>query len=81
MFRAVGAQSRGGEDVDDLAVGRDGLAHELTHGGVDLLGRLPARGVLFVERGLDGLEKRHVVVNLRRLVARGAEGAERSETD
>lgn len=57
MFRTVGAQeSRTREHIDDLPVGRDRLAHELAHGGVDLLGRPAVAAALLVERGLDGLE-------------------------
>lgn len=57
-----------------LPVGRDGFAHELAHGGVDLFGRFAVAAVLLVEHGLDGLEQRHVIANLRRLIAGGAEG-------
>lgn len=67
-------QSGGGEDVDHLAFGGDGFAHELADGGVNLLGRLPVRAALFVQRGLQGLEKGNVVSDLRRLIAGGAEG-------
>ncbi len=49
-------QSGGGENVNDLPVGRDRLAHELAHGGVDLLGRLAVAAALLVQRGLDRLE-------------------------
>ena len=67
-------QSGGGEDVDHLAFGRDGFAHELTDGGVDLLGGLPVGAALLVQRGLQGLEKTHVVADLRGFIAGGAEG-------
>ncbi len=49
-------KSGGGEDVDHLAFGGDGLAHELADGGVDLLGRLAVGAALLVQRGLQGLE-------------------------
>ncbi len=67
-------QSGGGEDVDHLAGRRDGLAHELADGGVDLLGRLPVGAALLVQRGLQGLEKGSVVADRRRFIAGGAEG-------
>ena len=67
-------QSGGGEDVDHLAFGGDGLAHELADGGGDLLGCLPVAAALFVQRGLQGLEKGNVVADLRGFIARGAEG-------
>ena len=67
-------QSGGGEDVDHLAFGGDGLAHELADGGVDLLGRLAVLAALFVQRSLQGLEKGNVVANFRRFIAGGAEG-------
>ncbi|MCK9213819.1 MAG: hypothetical protein M0P52_05055 [Rhodoferax sp.] len=50
-------QTGGGEDVDDLALGGDGLAHELADGGIDLLGCFPVVAALFVQSGLQGLEK------------------------
>jgi hypothetical protein len=49
-------QPGGGEDVDHLAFGGDGLADELAYRGVDLLGCLPVRAALLVQRGLQGLE-------------------------
>lgn len=67
-------QSGGGEDVDYLAFGGDGLAHQLADGGVDLLGRLSVLAALFVERGLQGLEKTHVVADRGGFIAGGAEG-------
>jgi hypothetical protein len=73
LMSGVG-NSSGREYVDHLAVGGDGLAHELADGGVDLLGRLPVGAALLVERGLQGLEKGNVVTNGRRIIAGGAEG-------
>ena len=67
-------QSGGGEDVDHLAFGGDGLAHELADGGVDLLGCLAVGVALLVQRGLQGLEKGNVVADRRRFIAGGAEG-------
>jgi hypothetical protein len=67
-------QSGGGEDVDHLAFGGDGLAHELADGGVDLLGRLLVAAALLVQRGLQGLEKGNVIADLRGFIAGGAEG-------
>jgi len=67
-------QSGGGEDVDHLALGGDGLAHELADGGVDLLGRLAVLAALLVQCGLQGLEETHVVTDLRGFIAGGAEG-------
>jgi hypothetical protein len=67
-------QPGGGEDVDHLAFGGDGLAHELADGGVDLLGRLAVAAALLVQRGLQGLEKAHVVADRRGFIAGGAEG-------
>ena len=67
-------QAGGGEDVDHLSFRRDGLAHELADGGVDLFGRLAVDAALLVQRGLQGLEKRDVVADLRRFIAGGAKG-------
>ena len=66
-------QSGGGEDVDDLAFGRDRLRDELPDGVIELLGRL-AFAALFGERGFDGLEEADVVADLDRFIAAGAEG-------
>ena len=67
-------QAGGGEDVDDLALGGDGLAHELADSGVDLLRRLPVGAALLVQRRLQGLEKGNVFADFRRDIAGGAEG-------
>ncbi len=64
--------SAGGEDIDHLPIGRDGFRHELAHGGGDLLGSLLAVRALFVQCGLNALEKTHVVADLRRFIAGGA---------
>ena len=45
-------ESRGGEDVDDMAFGADRLAHELADGGVDLFRCLAVLAASFVERSL-----------------------------
>ena len=66
-------QAGGGENVDDLAFGGDGLAHELPDGCVDLLGRFAVDAALLVQRGLQGLEKGNVVADRRRFIAGGTE--------
>jgi hypothetical protein len=74
LSRGRRSQSGGGEDVDHLALGGDGLAHELADGGVDLLGRLAVLAALLVQCGLQGLEETHVVTDRRGFIAGGAEG-------
>ena len=64
----------GGEDVDHLAFGGDGPAHELADGGVDLLRCFPVVAALLVQRGLQGLEKGNVITYRRCLIASGAKG-------
>ena len=68
------SQSGGGENVDHLAFGGDGLAHELADGGVDLLRYLAVLAALLVQRGLQGFEKTHVVTDSRGFIVCGAEG-------
>ncbi len=74
LSRGRRSQSGGGEDVDHLAFGGDGLAHELADRGVDLFGRLPVAAALFAQRGLQGLEITHVITDCRGFIAGGAEG-------
>ncbi len=73
-------QAGGGEDVDHLAFGGDGLGHELADGGVDLLGGLLLFAALFVQRGLHGLEEAHVVADLRSLRRCAAQRAKARES-
>ena len=67
-------QAGGGEDVDDLAFGRDGLGHELADGGVESARASCVAPRCLAQRGLDGLEEADVVADLDRFVAGGAEG-------
>ena len=66
-------QCGGREDVDQLTLVGDRLAHQLADGGVDLLRGLPVVGVLLVERGLRDLEEAHGVADRGRFVGGGAE--------